>query len=168
MILWLIGMIGSGKTTVGRLVADTSGVAFRDTDAEVEARTGTSIADVWAEGGEELLSSIETEVIVESSRLDSGVVAIGNAAMTDPATRRLISTSGTVVWLRAQPGELVQRLKGMVGRPLLDAGDDLEATLRDLAIRWSGTYRALADHTVDVDDRSPAEIASQIGDLWKS
>jgi shikimate kinase len=56
----------------------------------------------------------------------------------------------------------------MVGRPLLDAVDDLEATLRDLAIRRSGTYRALAEHTVDVDGRSPNDIASEIGELWKS
>jgi shikimate kinase len=168
MILWLIGMMGSGKTTVGRLVADASGIAFFDTDAEVEARTGKSIVEVWAEGGEELFSSVETDVISDSARLDSGVVATGNAAITDPATRRIITTSGTVVWLRAQPGELVERLKGMVGRPLLDAGDDLEATLRDLAIRRSGTYRALADHTVDVDGRSPTDIASEIGELWKS
>jgi shikimate kinase len=168
MILWLIGMMGSGKTTVGGIVANASGVAFRDTDAEVEARTGMSIAEVWAEGGEELFGSIETEVIADSARMESAVVATGNAALTDPATRRIISTSGTVVWLRAQPGELVGRLRGMVGRPLLDAGDDLEATLRDLAIRRSGTYRALAEHTVDVDGRSPSDIASEIGELWKS
>jgi len=168
MILWLIGMMGSGKTTVGRLVADASGSAFRDTDAEVEARTGMSIAEVWAQGGEELFSSIEADVIVDMAREGSGVVATGNAAISDPATRRLISTSGTVVWLRAQPAELVERLTGMVGRPILDAGDDLEATLRDVAIRSSGTYRALADHTIDVDGRSPTDIASEIGKLWKS
>jgi shikimate kinase len=168
MILWLIGMMGSGKTTVGRLVADASGSAFRDTDAEVEARTGMSIAEVWAQGGEELFSSIEADVIVDMAREGSGVVATGNAAISDPATRRLISTSGTVVWLRAQPAELVERLTGMVGRPILDAGDDLEATLRDVAIRSSGTYRALADHTIDVDGRSPTDIASEIGELWKS
>jgi len=168
MILWLIGMMGSGKTTVGRLVADASGSAFRDTDAEVEARTGMSIAEVWAQGGEELFSSIEADVIVDMARVGSGVVATGNAAISDPATRRLISTSGTVVWLRAQPAELVERLTGMVGRPILDAGDDLEATLRDVAIRSSGTYRALADHTIDVDGRSPTDIASEIGKLWKS
>jgi shikimate kinase len=168
MILWLIGMMGSGKTTVGRLVADASGSAFRDTDAEVEARTSMSIAEVWAQGGEELFSSIEADVIVDMAREGSGVVATGNAAISDPATRRLISTSGTVVWLRAQPAELVERLTGMVGRPILDAGDDLEATLRDVAIRSSGTYRALADHTIDVDGRSPTDIASEIGELWKS
>jgi shikimate kinase len=168
MILWLIGMMGSGKTTVGRLVADASGSAFRDTDAEVEARTGMSIAEVWAQGGEELFSSIEADVIVDMAREGSGVVATGNAAISDPGTRRLISTSGTVVWLRAQPAELVERLTGMVGRPILDAGDDLEATLRDVAIRSSGTYRALADHTIDVDGRSPTDIASEIGKLWKS
>jgi shikimate kinase len=168
MILWLIGMMGSGKTTVGRLVADASGSAFRDTDAEVEARTGMSIAAVWAQGGEELFSSIEADVIVDMAREGSGVVATGNAAISDPGTRRLISTSGTVVWLRAQPAELVERLTGMVGRPILDAGDDLEATLRDVAIRSSGTYRALADHTIDVDGRSPTDIASEIGELWKS
>jgi shikimate kinase len=168
MILWLIGMMGSGKTTVGRLVADASGSAFRDTDAEVEARTSMSIAEVWAQGGEELFSSIEADVIVDMAREGSGVVATGNAAISDPGTRRLISTSGTVVWLRAQPAELVERLTGMVGRPILDAGDDLEATLRDVAIRSSGTYRALADHTIDVDGRSPTDIASEIGELWKS
>lgn len=168
MILWLIGMMGSGKTTVGRLVADASGSAFRDTDAEVEARTGMGIAEVWTEGGEELFSSIEADAIMDAAREGSGVVATGNAAMADPATRRLISTSGTVIWLRAQPAELVERLRGMEGRPVLDAGEDLEATLRDVAIRSSGTYRALADHTVDVDGRSPSDIASEIGELWKS
>jgi shikimate kinase len=168
MILWLVGMMGSGKTTVGRLIASATGVEFRDTDAEVESRAGMTIADLWAEGGEELFRSIEAEVVVVSARMDSAVVATGGGAVTDPATRTVISSSGTVVWLRAQPGELVDRLSGQEGRPLLDSADDLEATLRDLAIRRSGNYRSLADHTVDVDGRSPEDLAAEIEALWKS
>ncbi|MEX1038436.1 MAG: shikimate kinase [Acidimicrobiia bacterium] len=168
MILWLVGMMGSGKTTVGRLVADATGTEFRDTDAEVETRAGMTIADLWAEGGEELFRSIEADVIVEAARRDSGVVATGGGAVTNPATRALISSSGMVIWLRAQPGELVDRLTGLEGRPLLDASDDLEATLRDLAIRRSGSYRSLADHTLDVDGRTPEGIAAEIEGLWKS
>lgn len=168
MILWLVGMMGSGKTTVGQLIATASGVDFRDTDAEVEGRAGMTIADLWAEGGEELFRSLEAEVVVESARMDSVVVATGGGAVTDPATRTLISSSGTVVWLRAQPGELVDRLSGQEGRPLLDSADDLESTLRELAIRRSGHYRSLADHIVDVDGRSPDDLAAEIEALWKS
>ncbi len=168
MILWLVGMMGSGKTTVGQLIATASGVDFRDTDAEVEGRAGMTIADLWAEGGEELFRSLEAEVVVESARMDSVVVATGGGAVTDPATRTLISSSGTVVWLRAQPGELVDRLTGQEGRPLLDSADDLESTLRELAIRRSGNYRSLADHIVDVDGRSPDDLAAEIEALWKS
>lgn len=168
MILWLVGMMGSGKTTVGTLIAGASGVEFRDTDAEVERRAGMTIADLWAEGGEELFRSIEAEVVVDSARMESAVVATGGGAVTDPSTRSLISSSGTVVWLRAQPAELVDRLSGQAGRPLLDSTDDLEATLRDLAIRRSGNYRSLADHTVDVDGRTPEDLAAEIEALWKS
>lgn len=168
MILWLVGMMGSGKTTVGRLIASTTGVEFRDTEAEVERRAGMTVADLWAEGGEELFRSLEAEVVVDSARLQSAVVATGGGAVTDPAIRTVISSSGTVVWLRAQPGELVDRLTGQQGRPLLDLADDLEATLRDLAIRRSGNYRSLADHTVDVDGRSPEYLAAEIEVLWKS
>lgn len=168
MILWLVGMMGSGKTTVGRLIASAAGVEFRDTDAEVERRAGMTIADLWAEGGEELFRTIEAEVVVDSARMESAVVATGGGAVTDPATRTVISSSGTVVWLRAQPGELVDRLSDQEGRPLLDAADDLESTLRDIAIRRSGNYRSLADHTIDVDNRSPDDIAAEIEALWKS
>lgn len=168
MILWLVGMMGSGKTTVGQLIASAAGVEFRDTNAEVESRAGMTIADLWAEGGEDLFRSIEAEVIVDSARMESAVVATGGGAVTDPATRALISSSGTVVWLRAQPGELVERLSGQEGRPLLDSAEDLETTLRDLAIRRSGNYRSLADHTVDVDGRSPEDLAAEIEALWKS
>ncbi len=160
--------MGSGKTTVGRLIAGSAGAEFRDTDAEVESRAGMAIADLWAEGGEELFRSIEAEVVVDLARMESAVVATGGGAVTDPATRSVISSSGSVVWLRAQPGELVNRLSGHEGRPLLDSADDLEATLRDLAIRRSGNYRSLADHTVDVDGRTPEDLAAEIEALWKS
>ncbi|CAN5784427.1 shikimate kinase [soil metagenome] len=168
MILWLVGMMGSGKTTVGQLIATASGVEFRDTDADVEGRSGMTIADLWAEGGEELFRSVEADAVVDLARLDSAVIATGGGAVTDPTTRSVISASGTVVWLRAQPAELVSRLSGQAGRPLLDASDDLEATLRDLAIRRSGNYRSLADHTVDVDGRAPEDLAAEIEVLWKS
>jgi shikimate kinase len=168
MILWLVGMMGSGKTTVGRLIASATGVEFRDTGAEVERRAGMTIADLWAEGGEELFRSLEAEVVIDSARLESAVVATGGGAVTDPAIRTLISSTGTVVWLRAQPGELVDRLTGQEGRPLLDLADDLESTLREIAIRRSGNYRSLADHTVDVDGRSPEVLAAEIEVLWKS
>jgi len=168
MILWLVGMMGSGKTTVGRLIASATGVEFRDTEAEVERRAGMTIADLWAEGGEELFRSLEAEVVIDSARLESAVVATGGGAVTDPAIRTVISSSGTVVWLRAQPGELVDRLTGQEGRPLLDLADDLESTLREIAIRRSGNYRSLADHTVDVDGRAPEALAAEIEVLWKS
>jgi shikimate kinase len=168
MILWLVGMMGSGKTTVGRLIASATGVEFRDTEAEVERRAGMTIADLWAEGGEELFRSLEAEVVIDSARLESAVVATGGGAVTDPAIRTVISSSGTVVWLRAQPGELVDRLTGQEGRPLLDLADDLESTLREIAIRRSGNYRSLADHTVDVDGRAPEVLAGEIEVLWKS
>ncbi len=168
MILWLVGMMGSGKTTVGQLIASSAGVEFRDTGAEVERRAGMTISDLWAEGGEVSFRSLEAEVVVDSARMESAVIAAGGEAVTDPSSRAVISSSGTVVWLRAQPGELVDRLTGQTGRPLLDSADDLEGTLRDLAIRRSGNYRSLADHTVDVDGRSPAELATTIEALWKS
>jgi shikimate kinase len=168
MSLGLVGMMGSGKTTVGRLIASATGVEFRDTGAEVERRAGMTIADLWAEGGEELFRSLEAEVVIDSARLESAVVATGGGAVTDPAIRTLISSTGTVLWLRAQPGELVDRLTGQEGRPLLDLADDLESTLREIAIRRSGNYRSLADHTVDVDGRSPEVLAAEIEVLWKS
>src|SRR3954452_12981786 len=102
-ILVLVGPPASGKTTVGTGVAEILGVPFRDTDADVEAATGTTVADVFVQHGERYFREVEEKAVVRALAEHEGVLALGGGAVTSAATRELLVAharqGGTVVWL---------------------------------------------------------------------
>ncbi len=117
----LVGMMGAGKTTTGRLVAGHLGWAYRDSDADVEAETGLSVPELFAQQGEEAFRRAEADVLARACADPTpAVISVAGGAVLRPENRALIARSGTVVWLRARPETLAARVGEGVGRPLLD------------------------------------------------
>ncbi len=165
MILWLIGYRCTGKSTLARLVAERLRWRWIDADAEIERRAGKSIAAIFAEDGEPAFRDLEAEVIAELARRDRLAAATGGGAPMRPESRRVISGSGTVVWLRAEPTTILARLRAddrtADRRPPLSNSGPLEEIMQILEAR-SPIYKQLADVTIHTDRRKPAELAEEI------
>jgi shikimate kinase len=161
--MWLVGMMGSGKTRGGRLAATRLGVGFADTDEEVSRSVGLPLAGVWASMGEAGFRDLEREAVAGLAGF-AGVVATGGGVILDEGNRQIMS-SGRVVWLRAPPRALAVRVSG-TERPLLH-GDrpDVETLTRLLAEREE-LYRAIAHHEVDTESLDVEEVAHRIESLW--
>jgi shikimate kinase len=162
--LVLIGMMGAGKTTVGRRVASRLGRPFLDSDDAIEAQTGRTVAQIFADEGESAFRRLETDVL--RAMLDDtvpAVIAAAGGAVLDPENRARMRRRGTVVWLRAEPASLVRRVRSGDHRPLL--ADDPAGTLERLATERSALYRDTAHEVVDVDALSPAEVTDRVLDL---
>ena len=159
----LVGMMGAGKTTTGRLLAERLGWRYRDSDADVEASTGLTVPALFARDGEPAFRRAEATVLATACAdpLPS-VVSVAGGAVLDAENRRLIAASGIVVWLRARPDTLAGRVGDGAGRPLLD--DDPAKALVDLEAVRNPLYAEVADVIIDVDDLAPPAVADRIVD----
>jgi shikimate kinase len=159
--LVLVGMMGAGKTTVGRLCADRLGWEYFDSDAQVVEETGRSVPELFAEEGEEVFRAHESRVLLEALSEDEPVVvsAAGGVVLSE-ANRELLRDSATVVWLRADVGTLTRRVGEGEGRPLLDA--DPATSLAALDEVRRPLYATIAHAVVDVDELTPAEVADRV------
>ena len=154
-------MMGTGKTTVGRLVAARLGRPFVDSDDQVEARTGRTVREIFEEDGEAAFRREESEAL--ASALEAGepaVVAAAGGVVLDPENRRRLRDAGLVVWLRADPGLLVRRVGGASHRPLL--ADDPAGVLRRLADERAPLYAEVAAEVIDIDELGPDEVAARV------
>jgi shikimate kinase len=161
--LLLVGMMGAGKTTIGRMVADRLGWPYFDSDAEVEAKTGRTVPEIFAADGEQAFRALETEVLRGALQQDHVVVSVAGGVVLDPANRALLRKSGTVVWLRARVSTLARRVGDGAGRPLL--GDDPSAALEDLWEVRRPLYAEVADTVIDVDAERPEEISGRLVEM---
>jgi shikimate kinase len=161
--LVLVGMMGAGKTTVGRILARRLGRAFADTDALVEARAGRRIPEIFAEDGEAAFRRLERAAIRRVASRRAQVVAIGGGALGEPVNVTALRATGELVLLDAEPAALAARAGRRPGaRPLLAAADDPVATLTELQARRDRDYRAAAAHHVETGGRSPDEVADAV------
>ena len=157
----LVGMMGAGKTTVGKLTARELGWDYLDSDAEVEAETGATVPELFARDGETAFREAEARALrAACARASNVVVSVAGGAVLRPENRTLIAASGTVIWLRAQVDTLARRVGSGAGRPLLD-GDPLTA-LADLEAVRRPFYAEVADLTIDVDGLPPSAVAARI------
>jgi shikimate kinase len=157
----LVGMMGAGKTTVGKLVAAKLGWDYLDSDAEVEAATGLTVPELFARDGETAFRDAEAAALARAATTaDPVVVSVAGGAVLRPANRALLMAAGSVVWLRARPETLAARVGEGHGRPLLEG--DPAAALRALDETRRPLYAEVADLTIDVDDRPPVAVATEI------
>ncbi|MFZ5814476.1 MAG: shikimate kinase [Bacillota bacterium] len=168
MNIVLIGLMGSGKSAVGRLLADRLGRPFVDTDALIEAEAGLPIPELFAREGEEGFREREARVIAAVAARRGLVIATGGGAVLRPENRAALRASGLVVWLYAPPEALYHRAKaqGVERRPLLAGTDPLER-LRALAAERAGAYEAAAHVRVETDGRPLLAVVTEIQELFR-
>jgi shikimate kinase/3-dehydroquinate synthase len=146
--IFLVGLMGAGKTTIGRQLARRLGMAFIDSDHEIEARTGASIPWIFEIEGEPSFRRREADVIRDLTGQRGIVLATGGGAVLDPSSRALLAERGTVVYLRASVGSILQRTSHDKNRPLLQTADP-RRKLEDLTAQREPLYREIADLVID-------------------
>ncbi len=156
----LIGMMGAGKSSVGRRLAARLGLDFVDADQEIEAAAGCTIPEIFERHGEAYFRAGERRVMARLMTNGPQVLAAGGGAWMSEETRRHIAASGISVWLKAEAEVLLRRVKRRNNRPLL-AGDDAGQTLRRLLDERNPVY-ALADITVQSRDVSHEQVVEDI------
>jgi shikimate kinase len=157
----LVGLPGSGKSTVGRQLARRLGVGFTDSDHVIEQRLGCSIRLYFEREGEDAFRDVEQAVIDDLTQHHQGVLATGGGAVLREANRRHLHERGHVVYLRSSPEEVFRRLRHDVNRPLLQVGDPL-SRLRELYEARDPLYREAAHFVIETGRPSVATLANMI------
>lgn len=158
---FLVGLMGAGKTTVGRALARKTDKTFYDTDHEIEARTGVKVSTIFDIEGEMRFRDRETSVIADLVRQDGIVLATGGGAVLRPENRKLLSAYGTVIYLRAPIDDLLTRTMHDKSRPLLQTADP-KAKLESLFEQRDPLYREIADVIVDTSQQNVNILVSQL------
>jgi 3-dehydroquinate synthase len=146
--IFLVGLMGAGKTTIGRMLARRLGMRFADSDHEIEARTGASVPWIFEIEGEPSFRKREAEMIRELTAGSGLVLATGGGAVLNPDSRRLLAERGTVIYLRASVNSILARTAHDKNRPLLQTADPRKK-LEDLTAQREPLYREIADIVLD-------------------
>jgi shikimate kinase len=169
--VYLVGMMGAGKTTVGRLLARRLKLRFIDADQELERRCGVKVPTIFDIEGEAGFRAREAQLLEELTALDGVVLGTGGGAVLAEENRRRLAARGTVVYLRATPEDLYERVKHDRNRPLLATGEPL-ARLRELHAQRDALYGGIADVVVDTGRQSvlalTKELIAKLGERWKA
>ena len=155
--LYLVGLMGAGKTTVGRLLAKHYGCGFFDSDYEIEAHTGVKIPVIFEIEGEAGFRKREEAAIAELTALSGVVLATGGGAVLSPNNRDRLRKNGVVIYLRGTPEHLHERTRHDRGRPLLQTVDPL-GRLRELYTQRDPLYREVADIVMDTGRQSVSSM----------
>jgi shikimate kinase len=158
----LVGPMGAGKSTVASVLAERWGVPARDTDADVVARDGREISDIFVESGEEHFRALEREAVAAALAEHEGVLSLGGGAVLDPATREALA-GHRVVFLQVGLSEAVKRVGLGIGRPLLLG--NVRARIKALLDERTPVYESVATVVVDTDETSPEVVADRIEEL---
>jgi shikimate kinase len=155
----LVGPPGSGKTTVGSLLAQRLEVAFRDTDCDIEGRVGKSISEIFVDDGEERFRKLEGDAVVAALHEHDGVLAVGGGAVLSEETRRLLAAE-QVVFLDVGLAQASSRVGLNTSRPLLLG--NVRAQLKRLLDQRRPLYQEVADSLVETDDLDPVQVADLV------
>lgn len=153
--------MGAGKSTIGRLLAESLGLAFYDIDREIEERSGVDIPWIFDMEGEEGFRDRESQMMQEISELGGAVVSTGGGAVLRDENRSLMMSKGSVVYLCTSIDEQVRRTSKDRKRPLLQKGNP-EETLRRLMSEREPLYLQVADYSIATDHRSPKAVVQEL------
>jgi shikimate kinase len=165
--IFFIGLMGAGKTTIGKLLAKQLGKTFFDTDQEIEKRTGVKIPVIFDLEGEQGFRKRETAVIKDLSQQQNIIMATGGGAVIVAENREYLKTNGTVIYLRANVQDLWHRTRNDKHRPLLQ-NVDIRVKLEQLFTERNPLYTQTATHIVDTGNQPVAAILAKIDVLLKS
>ena len=157
MIVYLVGMPGAGKSTVGRELAGQLGVPFVDLDGEIEREAGAAVTDIVRDDGEAAFRALEAAALVKASMQDPSVVACGGGVVLEPANRITLRSTGTCVFLDVPLEILEERVRPDADRPLIRSQGDLPRLLE----QRGPLYREFAAHVVD-GSGDPGDVADAI------
>ncbi len=160
--LVLIGFMGTGKSTVGRLCARKLHREFMDSDEHIERREGCSVADLFVSRGEAVFREIERNVIRDLSAGTGRVIATGGGAVIDPENVAALRKSGWTVWLRAMPDAIIARVGNGQSRPLLAGNSQPLLRIEEMLRQRMAGYEQASDHQINTDRMMPDEIAEKI------
>lgn len=162
--IFLVGLMGAGKTSVGRMLSRRLGMEFFDADSEIERITGVKIPIIFEIEGESGFRSREEKMIEQLSAMNGIVLATGGGAVISETNRQFLKNRGRVIYLRAAPEDLWRRTRRDRNRPLLQTADPL-GKLRTLHDQRDPLYREVADLIVDTGSQSVAHLTSKIQQL---
>lgn len=173
MKLVLIGLRGTGKSTVGKILGERLKWAFLDSDTLIQERAGLTIREMFEQKGEPFFRALEAEVVQECAKRDAVVLATGGGAVLNPESAAALKCNGFVVHLTADPSELwhriVQDKSSHDSRPkLLDSADSGIDELKKLMHARAAIYAQARNVEVSVEDRSPAEVADAVKLLMRT
>jgi shikimate kinase len=158
MNIYLIGMMGSGKSTLGKSLSEKIQKPFIDLDSEIEKATGKSITEIFDIDGEEQFRKMETKQLKQYSE---SIVACGGGIVLNNANRKFINENGIAILLLATMGQLAQRLSSSNNRPLL-ADDNMEEALTKLWMERLIDYLDTANFTIETDGKNPEQLTEEI------
>ena len=159
--IFLVGPMGTGKTTIGRQLAQALGLEFEDSDREIQRRTGVDIPTIFEYEGEEGFRIRERKVIADLVEVENQVLATGGGAVTEEDNRRLLPARGFVIYLECSPEQQYDRTYKDKNRPLLQSDDPLES-LKQLMKERDHLYREVADLVVSTEGRSASAVVKDI------
>lgn len=170
--LILIGFMGTGKTSVGRYLADRKGAVHIDLDARIEEESGVSVAEIFEQQGERAFRQIETQVLqevyeqirsdIEKADRKGYILSCGGGSVLDPANVDLLRTMGSIVWLTASPKSVYERLASTSDRPLLRHRKSMESIAKLMQQRESVYEKVRADLVIDTSDQSIEAVGEKI------
>jgi shikimate kinase len=167
-LIYLTGFMGSGKSTIGPIVANTIGFEFLDLDALVEKKAGKKVVEVFQSEGEAKFRTMERELLAKVSGYDGFVIALGGGTITDDGICRLIRSTGLLIYLQLQPEEIHRRVKHRQDRPLLHTAEGKIASDEELQSKINGLLQARekfyrqADIVIPVDHKRIGDTVDAI------
>jgi len=161
--LFIVGPMGAGKTTIGKLLADELGLEFKDVDREIEVRSGVDIPWIFDREGESGFRAREAAVLEELGQLDGVLISTGGGAVMLEENRRLMDARGTVVYLHTTVEEQVRRTSRDRKRPLLQTDDPARVLVNLMTLR-EPLYREVADIVIETDGRGPKMVAQELAE----
>ena len=160
--LFLIGMMGSWKSTVGCKLAATLDMEYIDTDDAIEEMTEMKIADIFREFGEKRFREMETAFFIEKAKQPGQIFSTGGGIVLGEENRKILTNNGICFFLNASPQILADRIYNTIKRPLLTDSDNLENRLQKIWHNRSKFYRNCAHHIVKTDELKPPEVLDEI------
>ena len=160
--LFLIGMMGSWKSTVGRNLATTLDMEFIDTDDAIEEMTEMKIADIFRLFGEKRFREMEKAFFIEKAKHLGQIFSTGGGIVLENANRNVLQNNGICFFLDASPKTLTDRIHNTTKRPLLIDGDNIEGRLQTIWEDRSEFYKDCAHHVIKTDELKPAQVLDEI------